>query len=92
MKIVGTVRLTAFQLACNLPRNALFRAWVGQWMVPPREATIDDAAAFIRAACDIESRRQLEDDAGAAQRFHNFLRRPFVEWRSLQHQPRSNRD
>ena len=36
-------------------------------MVPVREPTVDEAAAFIRVACEIESRKQLvEDRAGCS--------------------------
>ncbi|CAB3644159.1 hypothetical protein [Trinickia soli] len=56
-------------------------------MVPPREVDIDTAAAFIRTVCEIESRRELATDIEAQQRFHKFLRRPFLAWRDKQHQP-----
>jgi hypothetical protein len=75
------------QLAGALPRDPQFRAWVSQYTVPPQSVSVDQAAEFIRVVCQIDSRRQLEDDAGAAQRFHQFLRRPFVAWREKQCQP-----
>ena len=75
------------QLAGMLPRDPQFREWVSQYTVPPQEVSIDQAAEFIRVVCGIDSRRQLELDAGAANRFHEYLRRPFVAWRSQQHQP-----
>lgn len=79
--------LTPIQLAGMLPRNPEFRAFVAQWMVPPREVDVETAATFIRTVCEIDSRRQLATDAEAQQRFHQFLRRPFVAWRDQQHQP-----
>jgi hypothetical protein len=72
------------QLAGMLPRDPQFREFVRQYMVPPREPTVDEAAQFIRAACDITSRRQLAEDRAAEQRFHQFWRRPFVAWRDQQ--------
>ncbi|MCA8026428.1 hypothetical protein [Burkholderia cepacia] len=72
------------QLAGMLPRDPQFRAWVAQWMVPPREVDVDMAADFIRTVCEITSRRELATDAQAQQRFHQFLRRPFVAWRDNQ--------
>jgi hypothetical protein len=69
------------QLAGMLPRDPQFRAFVSQYLVPPREPTVDEAAAFIREACQVESRRQLAEDRAAEQRFHQFLRRPFVAWK-----------
>lgn len=78
-------RLTPFLLACNLPRNAEFRLWVGYVSVPPRVASVDDAAAFIRAQCGIESRNELKASAAAIARLENRVRRPFVAWKERQH-------
>ncbi|TAM07237.1 MAG: hypothetical protein EPN70_03435 [Paraburkholderia sp.] len=78
---------SVLQLAGMLPRDPAFRAWVSQWMVPPREVDVDTAAAFIRTVCEIDSRKQLATDRAAEQRFHQFLRRPFVAWRDQQCQP-----
>lgn len=79
--------MNLLQLAGMLPRDPQFRAWVSQYTVPPQTVSVDQAAEFIRVVCQIDSRRQLEHDAGAAQRFHQFLRRPFLAWRDKQHQP-----
>jgi hypothetical protein len=79
--------MNVLQLAGSLPRDPQFRQFVGQYMVPPREPTVDEAAAFIREACGITSRRDLERDHGAAILFHRFIRRPFVAWREQQAQP-----
>jgi hypothetical protein len=77
--------MNILQLAGSLPRDPQFREFVSQYMVPPREPTVDEAAEFIRVACQVESRRQLADDRAAEQRFHQFLRRPFVAWRDRQY-------
>lgn len=79
--------MNTLQLAGSLPRDPQFRAWVSQYTVPPSDVTIDEAAEFIRVACGVESRRELAENAGAEQAFHNFIRRPFIEWRDRQHQP-----
>lgn len=79
--------VTVLQLACMLPRDPKFRAFVAQWMVPPREVDIDTAAAFIRTVCEVKSRRELATDTEAQRRFNQFLRRPFLRWRDQQHQP-----
>jgi hypothetical protein len=76
------------QLAGMLPRDPQFRAFVSQYMVPPREPTVDEAAAFIRAACEIGSRRELADSYDARAAFHRFIRRPFVAWRDKQQNQR----
>jgi hypothetical protein len=73
--------MNILQLAGMLPRDPQFRRWVSQWMVPPRDVTVDDAAAFIREVCEIESRKALADNPQAEQRFHQFLRKPYVAWR-----------
>lgn len=78
---------TVLQLAGMLPRDPQFREWVAQWMVPPREVDVETAAAFIRTVCEVDSRRELATDTEAQQRFHKFLRRPFLAWRDKQHQP-----
>ncbi len=77
---------TIVQLAGMLPRDPKFRQFVSQYMIPPREPTVDEAAVFIRAACEIESRRELAADRDAEQRFHRFIRKPFTAWRDQQHQ------
>lgn len=79
--------MNTLQLAGMLPRDPQFREWVAQWMVPPREVDVETASAFIRTACEVESRRELATDTEAQQRFHKFLRRPFLAWRDKQHQP-----
>ncbi|MBR8350291.1 hypothetical protein KDX21_06855 [Burkholderia cenocepacia] len=78
--------MNLIQLAGILPRDPQFREWVAQWMVPPREVDVDTAADFIRTVCEIDSRKALATDSAAEQRFHQFLRRPFVAWRDQQHQ------
>jgi hypothetical protein len=75
---------SVIQLAGMLPRDPQFRAFVSQYMVPPREPTVDEAAAFIRAACGIESRRELQRDPGAEILFHRFIRKPYAAWREQQ--------
>lgn len=44
----------------------------------------DDAAAFIRRTCGIESRSELDHNAAAAQLFHHRVRRPYVESRGTE--------
>jgi hypothetical protein len=74
--------VNTLQLAGSLPRDPKFREFVAQYLVPPREPTVDEAAAFIRAACEIESRKELLHHQQAAEKFHSFIRKPFVQWRS----------
>ncbi|MET3631628.1 hypothetical protein [Burkholderia sp. 572] len=77
------------QLAGMLPRDPLFREWVGGF-VNGEPVTVDQAAQFVRIVCKVESRRELATDAHAIDRFHHFLRRPFIDWRdNQQHQRRA---
>lgn len=69
------------QLAGMLPRDPQFRQFVSQYTVPPSDVTVDEAAEFIRIACGIDSRRRLAENAGAAEAFHNFIRKPYVAWK-----------
>ena len=76
---------TVIQLAGILPLDPEFRRFVSQYLVPPREVDVETAAAFIRTVCEIDSRRELTTDTEAQQRFHKFLRLPFLAWRDKQH-------
>ncbi|MBR8475821.1 hypothetical protein [Burkholderia cenocepacia] len=76
-------KLNACQLACNLTRDPLFREWVGGF-VNGDPVSADEAAQFIRVVCKVESRRDLATDQHAIDRFHHFLRRPFIAWRDNQ--------
>ncbi|VVE74153.1 hypothetical protein PCA31118_04691 [Pandoraea captiosa] len=77
---------TLTRLAGILPRQPQFRAWLEEAAHQP--ITADDAAEFIRIACGVDSRRELDTNGSAADRFHNIVRRPFLAWRDKQHQPR----
>nr|WP_155624545.1 hypothetical protein [Burkholderia vietnamiensis] len=81
--------MNATQLAGSLPRDPLFREWVGGF-VDGDPVSVDEAAQFIRVVCKVESRRELATDPHAAERFNHFLRRPFIDWRdNQQHQRRA---
>jgi hypothetical protein len=42
------------------------------------------AKAFILHVCAVSSRNDLDVDAAAAQRFHELVRKPFLEWKEGQ--------
>jgi hypothetical protein len=75
--------MNVLQLAGSLPRDPQFREWVGSH-AELADLTIDEAAEFIRVACGIESRRELAENAGAAEAFHQFIRKPYLAWRERQ--------
>lgn len=70
------------RLAGMLPTQPLFRAWLEDLAHQP--ITVDDAAEFIRLACQVDSRRQIDGNPEAARLFHSIVRRPFIEWRDNQ--------
>ncbi|RIQ16071.1 hypothetical protein D0850_16300 [Bordetella avium] len=59
------------RLSGQLCARADFRAFCGA-------ATADEAAAYIRRVCCIESRRELDHNPQARARFHELIRRPFA--------------
>jgi hypothetical protein len=70
------------RLAGILPTQPLFRAWLEDLAHQP--ITVDDAAEFIRLACQVDSRKQIDGNPDAARLFHTIVRRPFIEWRDNQ--------
>ncbi|MDN7481910.1 hypothetical protein QZM38_13855 [Burkholderia orbicola] len=75
--------MNILQLAGMLPRDPQFREWVGGF-VNGDPVSVDQAAQFIRIVCKVESRRELATDQHAIDRFHHFLRLPFLDWRDNQ--------
>lgn len=67
-----------------LARDPKFREWLSS-ATQVEHLTVDEAAEVIRHVCQIDSRRRLETDQAAAERFHTLLRRPFTRWRKKQH-------
>lgn len=69
-------------LAGSLPRDPQFRAWASEFI--SGHVTVDDAAAFIRITCGIESRRELATNKEAAQLFHQLIRKMYLAWNEEQ--------
>lgn len=64
------------RLAGQLCQNPEFLEWC--------EAENAEAAAeWIRNTCDVASRAELDHDIGAANKFHQLVRLPFLEWRGV---------
>lgn len=58
---------------CNEPT---FWKWINEqtkWNAYGAE----DAAAYVRGVCGVESRAQLDSDCGAAHAFHSMIREPY---------------
>lgn len=64
-------RQTLARAAGMLCANPVFQKWCGT-------SSSEDAAAFVREFCGIQSRRQLDTNSESAARFHT-LRRRFVD-------------
>jgi hypothetical protein len=59
------------RLAGCLCRNPAFQAFCSA-------RSADEAAAFIRRVCHVESRAQLDHNPQAANLFHELVRKPFA--------------
>lgn len=70
------------RVAGQLCTSTRFQQWViaRAGAVPTGVTSQEHAADYIRKACGISSRRELDHDAGAAVRFHERIRKPFLEW------------
>lgn len=71
------------QHAGKLCADKSFQRFVGDRLDvdgPPgkRVASPDECAAFIRERCRIESRRELDHDKAAAERYHRWVTKPFA--------------
>lgn len=67
-------------MACNFCTDRNFWKWIeGQYGCDiDNEAMAKD---FVLDICSITSRRHLDSNETAAQKFHNEIRKPFVAWR-----------
>ncbi|WP_025517549.1 hypothetical protein [Bordetella trematum] len=59
------------QLSGQLCAREDFRAFCGT-------TTADEAAAYIRRVCRVQSRRELDHNPEARDRFHELVRKPFA--------------
>jgi hypothetical protein len=79
--------------ACDYCAMADFQEWVcsliEQGRFRPPEGLVNDSEAakwFIFAACDIGSRKHLDEIPAAADRFISNIRLPFMRWQREQRQ------
>lgn len=71
------------RLSAILCRDPKFR----QWLVRDTEhkpGDADEAAEVVRLVCGIDSRRELDTNPTAAERFHEDVRKPYLAWRDQQ--------
>jgi len=79
-------------MACAFCRDPQFRSWIDTLQPPELKRNIGQieftepmAKAFILHLCGIESRNELDTNPDAAERFHQLIRAPFLEWKEAQH-------
>ncbi len=77
--------------AATKGHDKLFHQWLSEcvptkkglrpisWWTEPGE---DRVAWWVRWICGVESRADLDNNAQAAEKFHDRIRRPYSEWRS----------
>lgn len=63
--------------ACDLCRDPAFQAWVTN---EGFGATEEGAKAYVLEACEVQSRKDLDDDKAAGRRFVSRVRIPFFRW------------
>lgn len=68
------------RLAGMWANEPAFLEWLSVLGEPARSS--EDAAAFIRRACAVESRAQLDHDLAAKARFDRFVREPYAKYRA----------
>jgi len=78
----GATLSRAAAMMCN---SANFQQWVISCIgaAPEGVSASQHAAQFVRGACGITSRAQLDHDARAASLFHEAVRKPFVKWSGI---------
>lgn len=63
---------------CQEPR---FRAFLdAKWRDDAPYNTPEKAADLVRRVCDVDTRAAFDKDAAAAERFHDRIRIPYVNW------------
>lgn len=77
-------------MSCIFCREEAFQEWVRAQAAERRIFFVGGrlpgrsemmAKAFILHECEVKSRNDLDRDEAAAQRFHDLVRKPFLEWK-----------
>jgi hypothetical protein len=65
--------------AAMLTQNPVFQDWVMERL---ETFSVDKLVAdqYIKDTCLVVSKREFDNNEKAASRFHNLIRKPFVEW------------
>lgn len=79
-------------MACIFCREVAFQDWVRTQAeargilfvggrLPARNESM--AKAFILHECEVKTRNDIDTNPDAAERFHELVRKPFLEWKAL---------
>ena len=80
-------------MACVFCRDPLFQEWADQiareqslmpYGASKHARSEQFAKAFLLFHCRVPSRNDLDNDPDAAARFHDLVRKPFLEWKERQ--------
>lgn len=66
-------------MACTFCEDANFRHWVS--MLDGCCNTAEEAKQFILFVCGVTSRKYLDFNKEAAQKFHSQIREPYLQWK-----------
>lgn len=69
------------KLAAIFSDQKEFRAFLSsRWPESGAVATAHQATELIKRVCAVESRKEFDNDSAAANRFHDLVRIPYVNW------------
>ncbi|BEV15111.1 hypothetical protein HBDW_18990 [Herbaspirillum sp. DW155] len=69
------------KLAGIFCREPQFRAFLdARWQDDAPYDTSEKAADLVRRVCEVDKRSKLDHDPAAAERFHDRIRIPYVNW------------
>ncbi|MDT0355661.1 hypothetical protein RJO15_07790 [Herbaspirillum huttiense F1] len=69
------------KLAGIFCQQPYFRAFLDEkWQDDAPYDTPEKAADLVRRVCEVDSRAAFDQDAAAADRFHDRIRIPYVRW------------
>lgn len=68
-------------MACVFCRDPKFFEWMQELDGKGSVFVEKDAKTFILVACNVTSRNFLDTDTEAAERFHEYVRKPFLAWK-----------
>lgn len=70
-------------LAACMCAEPKFQEWLDLFMNGVKPRDVESAARALRFVCQVASRRELDSNEAAAERFHD-MRRHYIEWRDQQ--------